>query len=140
MKVYIAGPMQGHPRFNFPLFDIAAKSLRAYGYSVVNPAERDRTVHPDIESWPGFETGDVSMCPKFDLASTLRWDFHALMECDAIVMLPGWEASSGARDERHIAERTGLRIFTAHFDKDEHNPLLLEEDRRMAGPTVKEVA
>jgi len=140
MKVYLAGPMKGHPYFNFPLFNTAARALRNLGFVVVNPAEHDATTYPDISTWPGYATGDTDACPEFNLADVLRWDFHNLMECDGIVMLPGWENSSGARDERHIAERTGLRIFSAHFDKDERNPILVEEYPRMHGPTVKEVA
>lgn len=140
MRVYIAGPMRGYPYFNFPLFDTAAKALHAQGFDVVNPADHDRGKYPNLVTWPGFPTGDVDACPEFDLATCLRWDFHQLMECDAIVMLPGWERSIGACDERRIAERVGRRVFVAVFDKDEHNPILVEESPRMGKPPVGEQA
>ena len=141
MRLYIAGPMQGYPKFNFPLFDTAAEAMRRLGFEVVNPAEHDRGAWPDIVTWPGYETGDVSKCPSFDLARVLRWDFQQVMQCDAIVMLPGWERSTGACDERRVAERTGLRVFSAHFDQDDQNPLLVEEPpNRMGTPPVKEAA
>lgn len=139
MRVYIAGPMAGYPYFNFPLFNTTAKSLRLVGYDVVNPAEHDIAKYPDLPTWPGYSNGDTSVCPKFDLAACLKWDFQNVMDCDAIVMLPGWERSSGACDERRVAERTGVRVFLAVFDKDEHDPMLIEDhQRRMLKPEVQE--
>ena len=73
-KKYLAGPMRNYPQFNFPAFDSAAAYLRVlYGSlaTVVNPADHDREVYPDIESWPGFATGDVDQCPKFSFAAAM---------------------------------------------------------------------
>ena len=39
MRIYVAGPMTGHPQLNFPAFHTEAARLRALGYEVVNPAE-----------------------------------------------------------------------------------------------------
>ncbi len=44
-KVYLAGPMRGLPLFNFPAFADAAAKLRAQGYDVFSPAERDEQVY-----------------------------------------------------------------------------------------------
>ena len=135
MRLYIAGPMQGYPSFNFPLFDMVAGQLRARGYDVVNPAEHDRNKYPDIEQWPGFATGNVDNCPKFDLQTCLRWDFQNVMECDAIAMLPGWRGSSGARDERRIAERIGLKVYHVYFAETEEL-ILVEDITRMGRPII----
>ena len=90
--VYVAGPMTGLPDLNFPAFHAEAARLRELGYEVVNPAE----INPDKHlSW--------RECMKTDIA--------ALVFCDAIQMLPGWQASKGATLEHHIAERLGLVIM-----------------------------
>ena len=38
-------------------------------------------------------------------------DIAALVTCDAIHLLPGWQRSKGATLEHHIAERLGLEVF-----------------------------
>lgn len=105
--------MTGIARFNFPLFDEVAADLRAEGWYVLNPAEHDRAVYPDIETWPGFETGDSQACPQFDRAAALAWDARAITASRAIVLLPGWEGSAGARFERLVAEQTGKYVWLA---------------------------
>ncbi len=101
-KVYVSGPMRGYPGFNFDLFDEATAYLVSKGYDVFNPAAHDRETWPDIESWPGFAEGVPEKCPKFDLEIAMAWDLARVRESDAIVLLPGYHRSSGAR--REIAE------------------------------------
>lgn len=110
---YLSGPMTGIPRFNFPLFDAVAAELRRDGWYVYNPAEHDRETYPDIEDWPGFETGDPAGCPRFDRAAALAWDAEAIIDSHAIVMLPHWPGSAGARFERLVAELTGKNVWLA---------------------------
>lgn len=111
MKVYLSGPMRGHAYFNFPLFDEVAERLRKLGMTVRNPAQHDRDIYPDIEQWDGFETGDPERCPKFNLPQSLAWDFAMILDSDAIVLLPGWEKSSGATAERFVAECIGVAVL-----------------------------
>jgi len=85
--------MTGLPECNFPAFHAAAAELRARGYEVANPAEINA------------ETGG-------DWHFYLRADIKALCDCDAIVLLPGWENSKGAHLELHVAHRLGLRVST----------------------------
>lgn len=92
MTIYLAGPMSGIPEFNHPAFHAAAAKLRAAGWEVVNPAE----VNPDhTRPW----------------AECLRADIVAMMDCDSIVLLPGWMDSRGARLERHIAVQLGMAVY-----------------------------
>lgn len=125
--VYIAGPMRGIDGFNFPAFDRAARQLRDYGHEVTSPAEMDRKDHPDFDPTLNDLAG-------FDVEDALRRDFRVILEQDAIVLLPGWRASTGARAERFVAEVTGRRVYTLNPDR--HNPgfqsHLLE-----VGPTSK---
>ena len=83
-KVYISGPMSGHPELNFPAFHAKAAELRAQGRDVVNPAEIPQ---PDPTSW--------HECMKADLKQ--------MMDCDTIHMLQGWRHSDGAKMELALA-------------------------------------
>lgn len=92
MKLYLSGPMTGLPELNFPAFHNAAAELRAMGYEVVNPAD----LNPDgATSW----------------AQCMRNDIKALCDCDALVLLPGWEASKGAHLEVHVAHRLEIDVW-----------------------------
>ncbi len=112
-RAYIAGPMRGLPNFNFARFDEAAERWREAGYGVVNPADHDRQVYPDIAEWPGFAKGDPAKCPEFDLRAALLWDLNEISTCDVLVLLPGYSTSSGARCEVAFAEALGI---TVRFD------------------------
>jgi len=104
MKYYLAGPMTNRPQFNYPLFDSVADALRDEGYDITSPAEMDdpetrkaAMASPDGavgsgvvngETWGDFLARDVKM-----LADHL----------DAIILLPEWETSKGARLEAFVA-------------------------------------
>jgi len=91
MKVYVSGPMTGIKDFNFPAFASAAKEMESRGYTAVNPA----TLNTPNTSW--------NDCMKADI--------RALVDCDAIVMLKGWERSNGAQIELNLAHRLGMEIM-----------------------------
>lgn len=89
MTLYLAGPMSSLPDFNFPAFHEAARQLRAAGYEVVTTAECcDDTSQP----WDYY----------------MRRAIKALVDCDAVALLYGWDASRGARLELHIAQGLGM--------------------------------
>jgi hypothetical protein len=97
MKLYIAGPMSGLPQHNFPAFFAAAEKLRAMGHEVINPAEVDQGETP---TW----------------AACMRNDIPLLVSCEAVVRLPGWQDSKGARLEVAIAAELGMsRLDLADF-------------------------
>ena len=50
---------------------------------------------------------DGTMTDEFWLQGTLE----LLARCDAILMLPGWENSSGSRNEKKFAEQNKLPVF-----------------------------
>jgi hypothetical protein len=105
MRLYVAGPMTGIPQFNIPAFDAAAADLRAHGYEVVSPAELDdpairavslaspdgaiATLETHGQTWGDFLARDVKLLADDGI--------------DAIVVLPGWETSRGARLETFVA-------------------------------------
>lgn len=90
--LYLSGPMTGRPDLNFPTFFMAAARLRVLGYRVTNPPELPVL---NLSTW-----GDC-----------LRVDIKALMDCEAICMLPGWQDSKGARLEHHNAVELGMQVF-----------------------------
>ena len=113
MKVYLAGPMRGIPKFNFPQFIEAAKNLREQGYKVFNPAERDIKKYGDkVYNSP---TGNVKTAKKtvgFSLREALCADTkYICMEADAIAMLPGWKKSKGACAEHALAVALGHEVY-----------------------------
>jgi nucleoside 2-deoxyribosyltransferase len=94
LKAYIAGPMTGIPDFNHRSFNEAAERWREAGWEVVNPVELDDTTHKPRSYY-------------------MRQDIKALMDCDAIAMLSGWEQSAGASAEQAAALAVGIPVFSA---------------------------
>jgi hypothetical protein len=45
--VYIAGPMRGYDKFNFPAFDAARDRFTAMKWHVISPADIDRADNKD---------------------------------------------------------------------------------------------
>lgn len=88
---YIAGPMTGIDRYNFPAFYEAADRLRHLGYGVVNPAEFGHDLEMHWED-----------CMKRDIP--------LMLTCDFVVVLPGWHESKGARLEADIANALGMPV------------------------------
>lgn len=114
MKVYLAGGMTHHPQFNFPVFDAAADALRGYGYEVVSPAELDDPAARAAAM--ASTTGDPAEYARLTgltWADFLARDVKLIADggFDAIVVLPGWEKSRGARLETFVGYLSGLRIY-----------------------------
>lgn len=87
--------MTGIPEHNFPAFNSAAARLRGLGYDVVNPVD----LNP-IEAQSSWH-------------QCLRNDLSALLTCDALALLDGWQGSAGAHLEMHVAHRVGMLIVIA---------------------------
>ena len=113
-KLYIAGPMTGIPQFNFPAFDVAAASLRSYGYLVVSPVELD---DPSSRAAAlSNETGDPEQY-NADTGETwgdlLARDVKMIAdEVSGVVALEGWEESRGARLEVFVARTCGKPVYS----------------------------
>ncbi len=100
MRIYLAGPMSGLPLFNFPAFHAAAKRLRDKGYVVVSPAEM-------AEETDGFDPATDEALPS---RHYVKRDLPAMLDCDAVALLPGWEGSRFGRLEAIVAMECGLEI------------------------------
>lgn len=121
MRCYVAGPMRSRPQFNYPAFMAAAASLAARGWEVFNPAAMDL----EHDGADAAALGCLSIVEQEAHAGTpanarryAARDLGVIVgrlraeDGDAIVMLPGWEESVGARAERAVAEWCGLRVLT----------------------------
>jgi hypothetical protein len=101
---YLAGPMSGIPRFNFPLFYRVTETLRIAGMSIVSPAELDdqedkgaamtstdgdpnNRVHMGGKTWADFLARDVKLIAD---------------KVQGIIFLPEWYKSRGARLEAFV--------------------------------------
>ena len=110
--LYIAGPMRGIAFFNYPMFDRVAKNLREAGNEVISPADEDRKQDGfDPFANPAYHTADNCIFPEeMDFHKTVRRCLDAVLRCDEIVLLPGWEASNGAVAELTLAMWLGKRV------------------------------
>lgn len=116
MKLYIAGPMSGIEEHNYPAFHALAASLREKGYEVINPAELsgdDRT-----KPWHHY----------------MKQDLKAMMDCDAVVVLPGWEASKGANVEVQLARELKMPVLRSEDLQPLKETVLQEAQRIVHGP------
>jgi len=101
-RLYVAGPMTGLPGLNFPAFIAATLQLRGLGFDVVNPVELN----------PGPGPADQHSAEyAAHWRQCMRVDIQALVQCDGVALLPGWERSRGAKLERLIADALGLRVL-----------------------------
>ena len=106
-RIYIAGPMSGYDKSNFPAFDAAAAVLRAQGIDVVSPAELDdpetkaRALanEPQTQTWGEFLARDVKIVAD---------------QVDGIAVLHNWERSKGAKLEVIVALLAGKDIYQYH--------------------------
>lgn len=111
-SAYLAGPMRGIEDYNFPEFLRQAKFLRACGWTIFSPAERDME-DPNID----HETNVAGWTGERGLDYFMAHDLKAVCEHDAVICLPGWEASQGARLETVTAVEIGHPVFELMVDK-----------------------
>jgi len=108
-RVYVAGPMRGYPKWNFPAFDRNAEFLASQGFEPVSPADLDRQM--------GFDENDESVVfGEQEFHEAMLRDYEALVRCDAIAFIPGWEKSTGAALERAFAGKINLEMYRVDAD------------------------
>lgn len=97
--IYIAGPMTGYPNYNYDSFHAVEDQLRAMGHRHINNPAR----HFD---------GDQGLSWEIYIAKAI----DAVLNSEAIVVLPGWMESPGARLEIAIATVVGHVTYSAVID------------------------
>jgi hypothetical protein len=101
--------MSGIKAFNIPAFDAAAASLRLRGFEVVSPAEQDGATAREVLLRSEHGSHD-DLLVKEPWSLYLARDFRILADegIDAIVTLPGWKDSKGARLEVLLGKELGI--------------------------------
>jgi len=102
-SAYLAGPMRGHEEFNFPEFHKQAAWLRASGWSIFSPAERDEEDEALNGDWAVGKQRGLDYFMQFDLA--------AVCQTDAVILMKGWQSSQGARLEAMVAVEIEHPVF-----------------------------
>lgn len=103
--VYISGPMRGRPDFNYPQFHEVAGELRHFGLPGFLPEDPPLAVLNPAENFDGDRDRPIH--------EYLALDIRQVLDADAVVLLPGWRQSEGARLEVAVAQATGKRFFLA---------------------------
>lgn len=127
--IYIAGPMRGYPAWNFAAFEAAQSVVeqRFPGAKIANPALMDieRAELEDLALTRGWAAAGEHMMTETTEANFVESTLRAALGEDTawisrwgtdIVMLPGWEASSGARAEKALAEALRLEVWYLYPD------------------------
>lgn len=96
--VYLSGPMTGYKDFNYPAFNELEAKIKELDPSIVviNPTQTG------VQE--GWEWNDY-----------LAHDLKLLLDGkpDAVITLPNWKDSKGARLEVHVAEQLGKKTVTS---------------------------
>ena len=101
-RVFIAGPMSAYPNYNFPLFDFVAEKLTKTGQcEVFNPAQNARSQLGGLEIIQKMGKAELEDVIKNVLfPQQISW---LCRYADAVLMLPGWQHSEGAKIEHAVA-------------------------------------
>ncbi len=102
IKIYLSGPMNGYPNFNYDRFNYVASLLRKQGYIVINPVE--------LQGEPTDSLIDINGNSNVTIDSWIQLlsrDIKVILDeqVDAIVLLDGWEKSNGAKAEIFIVQQ-----------------------------------
>lgn len=131
---YVAGPMRGYQSLNFRIFDEVAEIACGEGYNIISPADLDREhgIDPinDPESVKRAFTADPNLGQTI-----VRRDTEVIIELkkdrgDGLILLPGWQNSTGTRAETALALWLELKFKTARYylgDNGEHGTWTLED-------------
>lgn len=100
-KIYICGPIDtaGQKEKNIETFIQTEAWLDWYYRGKVN------VVNPTKSGTEGLS-----------YIQFIKNDIRQLLECEAIVLLPGWPQSKGARGELNIAMYLNMRVFYCDID------------------------
>lgn len=92
-RIYVAGPMSGYFKYNYPAFDAEKLRLESLDFEVESPA--DMGLEDASYSWED--------CIKAAIAK--------MMTCQGVSLLEGWEKSRGAVIEKQLADSIRMDVY-----------------------------
>lgn len=114
MKVYISGAISGLAQAEYSdLFGRAEAALLNEGHDPVNPLKVLACADEECNT-SGEKKKDGSYLHHY--SCYMKHDLLAMLECDAIAMLPNWLTSKGANIEKTVAQVCGMQVM--FFDTD----------------------
>jgi hypothetical protein len=119
LKFYISGPISGLSEEVYTdNFGRAEAFLLNEGYDCVNPLKVPACFSEDCrrpDSNPGGQSkADGSYL--HDWTCYMKHDIISMMECNAILLIPGWAVSRGARIELRLAEDLEYEVYSLSED------------------------
>jgi len=106
VRVYVAAPIAG--------IDPAKRDAAfAAGAQAVVAADNDPVLPMEVPPWP-----HEGPCPEGALSAEgfhnvpchVRGEMSALIQCDALLLMPGWQDSKGCMLEASVAYEIGLSV------------------------------
>lgn len=108
MKVYLSGQITNLDQEVYEmLFDKAAFTAEAHGWEYVNPLKVE--VCKDENCGDGAKLPDGNQLHAY--GCYMKHDIKAMLDCDAILLLPNWGRSKGAQFEFEVAVKCGLEVI-----------------------------
>lgn len=122
MRLYISGPITA--QFDhMPRFEAMMMVLERLGHTSLNPLRIDPW-HHDGDCPPGrtnpsaldLKNAPDNAAPALKPGAHrdpchMRSDIYYMLECDGVVALEGWHASTGARLEVEVAMECGMPVY-----------------------------
>lgn len=90
LSVYVVGPVTGIEGLNRDEFERVRGELARAGYAA-------RIPHDYVPRSYGWE-------------AAMRASIAAMLRCDGVALLDGWQASRGAKAERDVAQAVGIPV------------------------------
>lgn len=122
MRIYISHPIAGMTEKQ--KCDSEDKGLHYARFMLNGHAILPRKIPPACDLGYGDQSlegcglpGRVIPGDAHSVQCYMRGDILEMLTCDAILVMPGWQASSGCRDEVNVAAMCGLPI---HFYTENH--------------------
>lgn len=107
-KIYISGAIEGMPDKNMDAFLTVANYITSINSAPINPHVLGLQITKKNPSWEDYMKNDI----------------RSLVDCDAVVVMDGWETSKGVAVEVFLAQQMkipvfhfpSLEIFSYHFN------------------------
>lgn len=93
--LYVAGPMTGLPKFNYPAFEQARADLEAAGYEVLCPTDNGGQFAVGSLPWPWY----------------MRKALTQLVKAEGMAVLPGAACSRGSLVEINVARALEMEVL-----------------------------